>query len=193
MHDRTFIQQVGYLRWASRYAAFQFHKRVLRRDLSMRLPSGASFILPRSHPVSEIYVTGADVDWGSEKLLSRFADRQRDFLDVGANIGYYSNYFAPLVRRVYAFEPAPFNLSALRRNAALCTNIEIIEKAISSRDGVAQLRASDPMTSTLEAGRGDVIDVVTMTIDSFVAKHADVDVGLVKRTSKVTILRPWQE
>jgi FkbM family methyltransferase len=91
---------------------------------------------------------------------------------VGANIGYYSNYFAPLVRRVYALEPAPFNLSALRRNAALCPNIAIIEKAISSRDG--------PMTNTLEPGPRDVIDVETMTIDSFVAKHADVNVGLVK-------------
>jgi hypothetical protein len=48
VHDRTFIRQGGYLRWASRYAAFQFHKRVLRRDLPMRLPTGASFILPRS-------------------------------------------------------------------------------------------------------------------------------------------------
>src|SRR5262245_9278759 len=130
MLDIKFIQQVGYFRWAIRYALFQFQKRILCRDIHMRLPTGSMVILPLEHSVSEIYVTGANIDWGAEALFATFADPRRDFLDIGANIGYYSNYFSPLVRRVYSFEPDPRNLPALRRNAGLCGNIEVVEKAV---------------------------------------------------------------
>ena len=40
-------------------------------------------ILPRqSQSATEVYVTHANVDWGAEALFARFADRDRDFIDI---------------------------------------------------------------------------------------------------------------
>src|SRR6185437_434806 len=127
-----FIRQVGPLTWAFRYARRQFRKRVLRRDSHMRLPTGLKMLLPRDNPhATEVFVTGANVDDGSEALFSRFASTESDFLDIGANAGYYSMYLAPIVRRVYAFEPDPRNLPALSANAAIATNVVVCSKAVS--------------------------------------------------------------
>jgi hypothetical protein len=52
----------------------QFYKRVLRRDLRMKLPTGLPIVLPRSSQFgSEAYVTNANVDLGAEALLARMA------------------------------------------------------------------------------------------------------------------------
>ena len=88
----------------------------------------------------------------------------------------------PLVRHAYAFEPDQRNLPALRRNAALCRNIQVIEKAVSSRNGTARLAlGSGSTTNTLQPTVGaTTIEVPVTTVDTFVAEHADIDVGLIK-------------
>jgi len=62
------------------------------------------------------------------------------FLDIGANIGWYSIVAGLTVGaagRAIAFEPDPLNFSLLRENAALnaLANIELVNKAASDRDG----------------------------------------------------------
>lgn len=148
----------------------------------MRLPTGAEFVLPRdSQFATEVFVTNADVDWGSEALLCRFADRNRDFLDIGANIGYYACYLSPLVRRSYAFEPDPRNLRGLRQNVGRAGNIEIVEAAVSSRTGTAKLRlGAGGAVSTLEPGAGAAVEVPITTIDDFIRTRPDANVALVK-------------
>lgn len=64
--------------------------------------------------------------------------------DVGANVGFHVLIAAKVVGphgRVYAFEPLPENISALKRNIDLngLSNVEVIEAAVSDRDGSAQL------------------------------------------------------
>ncbi len=49
--------------------------------------------------------SGANTDWGSEALLMRHLEPDSVFIDVGAQVSYYALYAAPLVRKVYAFEP----------------------------------------------------------------------------------------
>ena len=91
MSNWNFVRQVGILPWALRYTKGQFYKRILRRDCQLRLPTGNLISLPRqSASATEVYVTNADVDWGAEALLARFADSKRDFLDIGSRIGYYA-------------------------------------------------------------------------------------------------------
>jgi FkbM family methyltransferase len=159
-------------------------KRLLKRDTRLRLPSGATIILPKRSPsASEVYVTNADIDWGSEALFARFASTGRDFLDIGAHIGYYSVYLSPWVRRAYAFEPDPRNIEDLRDNARLAGNVEVVEAAVSSRDGVARLHVGQgSAVSSLDGGGkdGTAIEVKTVTIDSFVALRPGIDVGLIK-------------
>jgi hypothetical protein len=69
----------------------------------------------------------------------------------------------------------------LKTNAALASNIEVIEAAVSSYDGRAQFfLSSGTATGSLEMQEGPQVDVPVMKIDSFIAAHSAVDVGLVK-------------
>ena len=103
-----FIKEVGPFRWVFRTVVRQFYKRIVKRDHTMRLPTGEWITLPVSnHFASEAFVTHGDVDWGSERLLEALLSRKGVFLDVGAHIGYYSLYVLPRVLAVYSFEPDP--------------------------------------------------------------------------------------
>jgi FkbM family methyltransferase len=178
----NFIREVGPLRWALRYGTLQFRKQVLRRDSELRLPTGAKMVLPRqSQNATEIYVTKADIDWGAETIFLQFADPERDFLDIGSHIGYYAAYLAPRVRCAYAFEPDSRNIPGLRENARLGKNIEVIEMAVSSRDGSADFfMTGGSSTSSLCNNGGSAVKVFVTTVDTFVAEHPGIDVGLIK-------------
>ena len=66
------------------------------------------------------------------------------FVDIGANVGYYSLLASRLVGdkgKVYAFEPAPDVYQVLLKNIELnkCSNVVAINKAVSSKEGQARL------------------------------------------------------
>ncbi|MGO9639749.1 MAG: FkbM family methyltransferase [Candidatus Acidiferrales bacterium] len=182
--DPAFIRQVGPAKWATRFGAIQFRKWILRTDTEMRLPTGGRFRLFRaSRNATEVYVTRANIDWGSEQLFASFGNCGTDFLDIGAHIGYYSVYLSPLVRRAYAFEPDPRNLEALRFNAQSAGNISVYDVAISSREGAATLVAGgDSSTSYLGDAPGGANSwaVRTTTVDAFVSALPGINVALVK-------------
>jgi FkbM family methyltransferase len=165
-----------------RYGTLQFRKRVLKRDSSLRLPTGIRMALPQySGNATEIYVTNADTDWGAEAIFARFADPARDFLDIGSHIGYYAVYLAPLVRRVYAFEPSPRNLPYLYDNSKRAQNIEVVEMAVSSYDGEAEFFSGQgAAVGSLENVGGQVTKVPVITIDTFLENKSAIAPGLIK-------------
>jgi FkbM family methyltransferase len=178
----AFVRQVGFGRWFVRYGTLQFRKRVLRLDTSLRLPTGAKLTLPRHQPTSsEAYVTNGNVDWGAEEIFARFADPARDFLDIGAYIGYYALYLAPVVRRVYAFEPSPRNHPHLLRNANNTDNIEVVQMAVSSHGGEADFfDGGGHSVGSLENVGGEVIKVRITSVDSFLQSHPKINPCLIK-------------
>ena len=178
----SFVRQVGVSRWMVRYGTLQFRKRVLKRDSSLRLPTGLRIALPRhSGNATEIYVTNANTDWGAEAIFARFADPARDFLDIGSHIGYYAVYIAPLVRRAYAFEPRLENLPYLRENARLASNIESVEMAVSSCDGEATFFSGQGnAVGSLENAGGTEVRVAVTSIDSFIERRTDIKPALIK-------------
>jgi len=124
---------------------------------------------PTSNFASDVYLTGCDVDWGAEALFASKLDLAGIFLDVGADIGYYTLYMYPRVAGVIAFEPDPRNLSWLRTNVKSYPNVEIVEqpvfrdvRTISFRLGPNSEEsaiASTPKTT-------DCVDMQTVTLDS---------------------------
>jgi FkbM family methyltransferase len=182
MINWPFVRQVGLFRWMFRYGALQFRKRVLKRDSTLQLPTGLKMVLPRySCNATEIYVTNANTDWGAESIFARFADPTRDCLDIGSHIGYYAVYLAPLVRRVYAFEPCPDNLKYLRENARLTSNIEVVEMAVSSCDGEASFFSGrGTAVGSLENVGGKVVRVALTSVDSFVKSRTGMNPALIK-------------
>jgi FkbM family methyltransferase len=182
MVNWTFIREVGPMRWIKRYSTLQFNKRVLRCDSKLLLPTGSKITLPRqSRTSTEIYVTNANMDWGAEALFARFADRHRDFLDIGSHIGYYAAYLSPLVRRAYAFEPDEKNFSGLRENACLAKNIEVVEMAVSYRDGIADFFTGESSSvGSLNNHGGRAVKVPVTTIDTFIKTRPNINVKLIK-------------
>ena len=66
------------------------------------------------------------------------------FVDVGANVGFFTVIAARLVGeggRVYAFEPETANFNRLKQNVALngLTNVMLYQAAVGDRDGEAEL------------------------------------------------------
>jgi FkbM family methyltransferase len=138
--------------------------------------------LPRSsRSATEVYVTDANTDWGAEAVFAHFADPVRDFLDIGAHIGYYAVYLAPLVRGAYAFEPSPHNLLPLYENAGRAPNIEVVEMAVSSYDGVADFfLGGDSAVGSLENVGGEAARVAVTTVDTFLNRRAEIAPNLIK-------------
>lgn len=176
--DLNFLREVGVTRFFSRTLYRQFYKRVLRKDQRMRLPTGDMLLLPRtSRFASEAFVTGADVDWGSEKLFFMLANRSLAFLDIGANIGYYALYMRPGVSFVYAFEPDPRMFELLTAAIAEHRNVLAVPNAVGKVAGKAKFTLESGGEVSHLARVGDIgagtadVEVDVVTVDAFVKQH----------------------
>ena len=155
-----------------RTAVRQFSKRVLRRGNRITLPTGLRMQLPRTSKFStEVFVTRCNVDWGSEALFASMLNGTGAFLDIGANVGYYSLYMLPKVTEVHAFEPDTRAAVGLRQNLSAHSNAYTYPIALGK--GVGQtgfVQASSSEGSHLAKGVG-THEVEVTTIDHFVSER----------------------
>lgn len=112
-------------------------------------------------------------------------------IDIGANIGYFSQYFCHLMNdkgKLIVFEPESKNLTYLKRNISCYQTIRLIEKAVSNKNGKANFYIEDLSgqnnsllsdykvfdevleNSGLSASKS-VIEVETITLDSFMEQE----------------------
>ena len=112
-------------------------------------------------------------------------------IDIGSNIGYFSQYFCHLMndsKKLIIFEPEPKNLALLRRNISCYNSIRIIEKAVSNENGTANFYV-DNLTGQNSSLLSDYkvfdevlensgvsaekteIEVETITLDSFMEQE----------------------
>ena len=170
-----YAREIGLGRYFWRTLLYKVQTRLLKRDVEKTLPTGLRLILPRDRAHSaEIYGTNCRVDWGGETLLTEFITTRgdkadRDFFDVGANIGFYSLLMSPNVREVHSFEPDPRNLAPLRVNAARAANVHIVEKAASATVGTSFFDVSSGHEvnhlSAADAPSPGLLPVETTTLD----------------------------
>src|ERR1051325_7230549 len=94
----------------------------------------------------------------TQKLIERCLQPGMVFIDVGANIGFFSVVAAQIVGntgKVYAFEPSPRNIPLLRRNieARGLSNVEIHEVALGETNCARKLQVTlDQLTDGFVAG-----------------------------------------
>ncbi len=98
--------------------AWQFHKGLLRRPITLRLASGARF---RAHPDCVVSSALIYAEWPEYVELQFIRSRLRrgDAVnDVGANVGHMSLLLADKAepRAIFAFEPTPFTFRRLAEN-----------------------------------------------------------------------------
>jgi len=132
----------------------------------------------------------ADGKWeaGQTEVLRSLLREGATFVDVGANIGYYSVLAARIVGprgRVFAFEPSPRNFAFLERNvtANFHRNVALISKAVSDCCGTTQFEI-DPASSgthrvSVSGARPNSILVETTSLDEYFVA-GDVRIDLIK-------------
>lgn len=126
-------------------------------------------------------------DWREieEDVLGLVVDRDREAIDVGANVGRYAVALSKLCRRVYAIEPDEELASFLARAAP--PNLEVFQEVLSNEAGLRRLRvplingAPSATLATIDdgsdvAGAFEFRTVCASTLDRW-AGH---DVGFVK-------------
>jgi len=114
--------------------------------------------------------------------LSLFKQELQDaniVFDIGANIGLYSLVASRAIKnegKVYSFEPDPISFSNLQHNIEgnSIQNVILINKAVSSKNGLAKLSSSysetmrtlNYLTTTPENSK-KTIDIETISLDDF--------------------------
>lgn len=114
----------------------------------------------------------------TEFLLTRFVNAaQRNFIDVGANIGYFSCLMSKLAGpsgAVLAVEPEPDNLKLLEQNLKInnLMNVTVYACGLGEREGLAKLglykAANRGRHSMLDADAANSIPVRVRTLDEMV-------------------------
>ncbi|MBU3925958.1 FkbM family methyltransferase, partial [Patescibacteria group bacterium] len=116
-------------------------------------------------------------------LLKKILKPGMIFVDIGANIGYFSLVSAKLVGdqgQVYAFEPDPDNFNLLEKNikANNYKNIIAVNKAVSNKSGKARLYLEpDNLCAHSLVAKNDnkFVEVETVILDEFL-KDKKIDV-----------------
>lgn len=142
-------------------------------DLTLRIRSGVSLVVPASLNSITTYVGLEQEDWFEKEpaFLLRWLRPGMTVIDIGANLGTYS---LPLARRVgphglvFAYEPASEPRSLLERSRTInrADNLQVIAAAVSDRprEGQIVLGASSELNS-LE-GSGPVESIWITSLDA---------------------------
>lgn len=115
-------------------------------------------------------------------LLTRFAGpAERNFIDVGANIGYFSCLMSKLAGpngKVLAVEPEPNNLKLLEQNLKInrLTNVTVHPCALGAAEGSAKLGIYKPANrgrhSIVDTDAKPTIEVRVRTLDDLAKSSA---------------------
>jgi FkbM family methyltransferase len=108
------------------------------------------------------------------------------FVDVGANVGFYSLLAASVGCRVYAFEPSPYASARLKETIRQnqIENITVIESALSEEAGLKNLyvgKTGRNHTPTMVKNEGGTpITVSVQQLDTYARKHGISRIHLMK-------------
>lgn len=121
-----------------------------------------------------IFKTGGHEPAVSKWLISKYRDKEGLFIDVGANLGYFTCLLSRTISPkscVYAFEPEPENLALLESNVAIngLQNVTIYPIALGEKNSVARLnvyKESNRGRHSLQGqSTGRTIEVTVKTLD----------------------------
>ena len=182
-HLLGIAHQVGAWNFIRRYSVRLYYK-LSHRPQTITLSNGGEMILPcTSRFGTELFLTRDQLDWGSEYLLMRFLEGDKDFIDIGANIGYYSLLAAPVCKSVYAFEPDPRVAQFLDKNLAGFNHCKVFQEALYSEVTTMTLNLSSLPELNSLTRRGTAVDSLTVkvtTLDCLMDEYPSLKVSCIK-------------
>jgi FkbM family methyltransferase len=154
----------------ARYAGWQVWRRLARRPMTVNFWRGLRVRVYPDLPYSWTAIYFGLAEYDDMMFTLRYLRPGDAFLDIGANIGFYS-LLASSVNRgapVVAFEPHPVTSRRLRENVAInsSSNIHVREVALGSATGFAMLTSDLGERNRIETGaEGAAVQVVVATLD----------------------------
>jgi FkbM family methyltransferase len=130
-------------RTAVRRVRFAFGGRIAE----VRLPHGHMYVDLADEGIGQVIYDKRDYEPHETQVLRNTLKPGMTFVDVGANIGYFTVLAAKLVGqtgKVVAFEPEPHNHHLLRRNVSRnrLTNVSMLRCALGATPGTAMIHRS---------------------------------------------------
>lgn len=127
-----------------------------------------------------LFYGGLPHEIGTLKLLRRILGEGGVFVDVGANIGYFTKLASRLVGKtgsIFAFEPMPAALKLLRMNSAQLSNVVIFPLALSDKKGTATfyVRKKGDMSSLSHDPSARPVQITVSTLDELLAERSRID------------------
>ena len=129
------------------------------------------------------YLQGYVKESTTTELLSAFIKQGMTFVDVGANVGYFTLLAASLGARVVAYEPTPAVYKRLRENVELngLQNVSLLNAAVAEKAGTLTFHQSpdDPEANSI-FGEGECIEVEAVALDEDLSRRSIQHVDLLK-------------
>jgi FkbM family methyltransferase len=135
--------------------------------------------------LAALYAHWGSVDLGMSRWITSNLRPGMIFADIGASVGIHTLEAARAVGpsgKVYAFEPTPRTLAALRSNLALngVTQVEVFPVAVMDRSGPVRLHLNheDGSLNSIFPGEGapEAIEVPGLPLDEALAGREKVDI-----------------
>lgn len=156
----------------------------------VRLKDAGNMELLTTDYIDKWLYTGGDFEPHIKRIIVAHLKSGDNFLDIGANIGYFSLIAAKKVSqngKVFSFEPNPIIHQRLLRNINLnhCQNITVYKKALSNTNGFIEFKT--PTNELQNSGRSSfrnieenfkVLEVETIQLDTILDELPSI--GLVK-------------
>ena len=110
------------------------------------------------------------------KFLCSTLTKQDTFIDVGANLGYFTCVSASLSGQVYAIEMDPKCIALIKGNAAInhFTHVQVINAAVSDVRGklhIPNLNAPNPGLMLANGPDANTLSVDALVLDEFVREN----------------------
>ncbi len=171
---KTFLDKI-------KICASLFSLRKYSPEIYLKNEDGEFFIRPNS---ADLWMLSP---LGEIKIRNYFKLNSGTFLDVGANVGKYSVILGNQLKengKVFAFEPEPSNLKALKKNLELnkLTNVIIIPFACSDKKDKLKLYLNEKNSGghSLIKKQKKFIEVEVDTLDNIIKKYKIKKVHLIK-------------
>ena len=161
------------LRATLRFFRWQLHKRLRKTPITVRVGANRSFKVVCDSSFSSLVVYNRLPDWDEMNFLLRLLRPSDGFIDIGANVGFYTVLASTVVTDgpVLSVEANPKNVLILREQVQLngLQNVTVMDFALGNVAGEIAFSDSSRETGSLATGNeadGRVIKVPCKTLDA---------------------------
>lgn len=124
---------------------------------------------------------------GLTEFLRSYLKPHMRFLDVGANIGYFTLFAAKRCAHAYGFEASPEIARRFQRNAALNPSLPATAHAVAVSDTVGMVtfhvdanRENQGLSSLMARGNSSPVSVPSISLDAFIQRESIPKVDIMK-------------